>query len=177
MHSLDKRHAWLFLAGLILIGIIGRLGPHPFNATPLTAVTLFAACLLPRWKGLLVPTAVLVISNLFIGWPETFIWVLAGFLAVSAMGWWLKRQASPTRIAVAALTGSTAFYLISNFGVWATTTMYAKSLQGLWHCYVAGIPFFRNMLAGDLVYTGILFGLYFWAIEPRVRHARLERSS
>lgn len=27
-------------------------------------------------------------------------------------------------------------------------------------CYIAGLPFFRNMLIGDLFYAGLMFGSY-----------------
>jgi hypothetical protein len=33
-------------------------------------------------------------------------------------------------------------------------------MDGLIACYVAGIPFLRNGLAGDIVYTAALFGLF-----------------
>jgi hypothetical protein len=36
--------------------------------------------------------------------------------------------------------------------------MYPRTVEGLAACYVAAIPFFRNSLAGDLLYTGLLFG-------------------
>jgi hypothetical protein len=36
--------------------------------------------------------------------------------------------------------------------------MYPKTAAGLLACYIAAIPFFRNMLVGDLLYTAILFG-------------------
>lgn len=39
-------------------------------------------------------------------------------------------------------------------------TMYPKDLSGLIACYTAGIPFFRNMLAGDLAYSAALFGIF-----------------
>jgi hypothetical protein len=36
--------------------------------------------------------------------------------------------------------------------------MYPMSAAGLAACYVAAIPFFQNTVAGDLFYTGVLFG-------------------
>ena len=57
------------------------------------------------------------------------------------------------------MTGSVTFFLVSNFGVWAATNMYAKTVSGLMACYAAGVPFFRRTLEGDLLYTGVMFGL------------------
>ena len=36
--------------------------------------------------------------------------------------------------------------------------MYPLTLSGLAACYVAAVPFFQNTLAGDLFYSGLLFG-------------------
>ena len=35
---------------------------------------------------------------------------------------------------------------------------YPKTFAGLVACYAAAIPFFQNTLAGDLVFTALLFG-------------------
>jgi hypothetical protein len=50
--------------------------------------------------------------------------------------------------------------LLSNFGVWAAGTMYPKTIEGLMACYVAGIPFLKGTLLGDLFYSGVLFGAF-----------------
>jgi hypothetical protein len=44
--------------------------------------------------------------------------------------------------------------------MWAIMTNYPKTTSGLIACYVAGIPFFGNTLAGDAFYAAILFGGY-----------------
>jgi hypothetical protein len=61
-------------------------------------------------------------------------------------------------IVLAAVTGSVLFFLITNFGVWLTDGLYPRTLDGLVICYAAAIPFFRHTLAGDAVYTIVLFG-------------------
>jgi hypothetical protein len=59
------------------------------------------------------------------------------------------------------LGASVLFYLITNFGVWIDpVSAYPKNFDGLVQSYIAAIPFFRNTLTGDLVYTGVLFGVY-----------------
>jgi hypothetical protein len=37
--------------------------------------------------------------------------------------------------------------------------MYPKTWSGLVSCYVAALPFFRRGLAGDLLFTAVMFGL------------------
>ena len=57
-----------------------------------------------------------------------------------------------------ALASSVLFFVVTNFGVWATQGMYPMSLEGLVACYVAAIPFFQNSLLGNAFYTSVLFG-------------------
>ncbi len=45
-------------------------------------------------------------------------------------------------------------------GVWALGDFYPRTLAGLAACYIAGVPFFWNTLAGDAFYVGILFGSF-----------------
>jgi hypothetical protein len=57
------------------------------------------------------------------------------------------------------LASSVAFYLSSNFAVWAFGTMYPKTLAGLVTSYTLAIPFFRPSLIGDLLFTAALFAV------------------
>ena len=50
--------------------------------------------------------------------------------------------------------------LVSNFGVWIMSSMYAKSFAGLIQCYSLAIPFFGGTILGDLVYSTVLFYSY-----------------
>jgi hypothetical protein len=61
---------------------------------------------------------------------------------------------------VTSIAGSILFFLVTNFGVWATSSMYEKTFSGLMRSYQMGIPFFRNTLLGDLFYTALFFFAY-----------------
>jgi hypothetical protein len=66
------------------------------------------------------------------------------------------------------LAPATLFFVMSNFAVWAFQSDYERSLSGLTQCYVAAVPFYRAMLAGDVFYMVVLFGC--WALAGvRVR--------
>ena len=54
--------------------------------------------------------------------------------------------------------GSVSFFLITNTAIWWLTPWYEKSLSGLLYSFELGLPFLRNMLLGDLVYTFTLLG-------------------
>ena len=158
-HAAKRSHGSVVL-GLIVLGVLSRLIPHPWNVTPVMAIALFSGAILPRGWGIALPLAIVALSDLMIGWHNTVPFTWAGFLLAGMIGWWNRRKPSGGRIFAAALTGSVAFFVISNFGVWLVGDLYPRSLAGFWACYVAAIPFFRTALAGDLVYTGVLFGLH-----------------
>ena len=52
------------------------------------------------------------------------------------------------------------FFLLTNFGAWMTSGLYAKTVAGLMQAYAAGIPFFQNSLLGNLVFAAVIFGGY-----------------
>jgi len=101
-------------AALILLGILGRLVPHPWNVTPITAMALFAGAYLPRRWGLLIPLAAVAISDLFLGWHATIPFTWGAFALIGALGWWVRRSPSVGRIAAGTLTGSFLFFVITN---------------------------------------------------------------
>ena len=74
---------------------------------------------------------------------------------------WLQNPSIP-RIALAASAGSLQFFVITNAAEWLLTATYPHTAAGLIACYVAAIPFLGNTLASDLLYAGLLFGLYAW---------------
>ena len=54
--------------------------------------------------------------------------------------------------------GASQFFVITNFAMWAIGGFYPKTTAGLVNCFVAGVPFFWNTLAGDALYAGVFFG-------------------
>jgi len=73
----------------------------------------------------------------------------------------LQKKLGVLKIAGTAIASSIVFFLVTNFAVWAFSSMYVKSLEGLIKCYTMAIPFFQNTVAGNLVWSGIIFGSYF----------------
>jgi hypothetical protein len=150
----------------IVVALLFRLVPHPWNATPLGAMFLFSgANIRNKPASLIVPLAALVVSDAAVNailyggqysWFSPFTW--AAFLCVGMIGWLLRDNPGAMRIAAASVAGSVTFFVISNFGAWAHGHLYPRDLQGLIDCYVAAIPFFRNTLLGDLAYAALLFG-------------------
>jgi hypothetical protein len=77
---------------------------------------------------------------------------------VVLVGWAVAKRMTALTIAGAAVASSVLFFAVTNFGTWLTSGMYPQTLSGLAACYVAAIPFFQNTLAGDLLFSALLFG-------------------
>jgi hypothetical protein len=146
--------------GLALFAVAGRFWPHVANLTPLYAVALFAAAVFPRGKGIWVPVAAMVASDLVIGMHDTVLFTWSGMLLFVALGSALRKQHGAGRIALAALAGSTGFFVWTNFGVWLVSGLYPPTASGLVQCYTLALPFFRNSLLGDLGFAAALFAAY-----------------
>lgn len=170
----------LSLALFILIGVLSRVIPHPWNFTGITAMALFAGLLSKDNKFLfLAPLASLFVSDLILGFHNTMIYTYLGFALIGLISIQASSKKASDIINMAwnnqvlsvlglSVSGSFIFFMISNFGVWISTDMYEKSLVGITQCYLAGLPFFQNQLAGDAFYSLVfLFILNFaGAKEP-----------
>ncbi|MFA5749828.1 MAG: DUF6580 family putative transport protein [Candidatus Shapirobacteria bacterium] len=145
---------------IILLAVIIRLVPHPPNMAPIAAMALFGGAYFSKKYALIVPIIVLFVSDLFLGFHNTIPFVYGSFLLTGIIGLWLKNHKNFKYLVVGTLLSSVLFFLITNFGVWMMGTMYIKNFNGLMQSYIMAIPFFRNTIVGDLLYTGLFFGGY-----------------
>lgn len=160
--------------GLIVLGVLSRLVPHPWNATPIMAIALFGGTYLAKRWAIVLPLATVVLSDVIIGWHETIPFTWGAFILTGMIAWWLRPRPTAARILTGSLTGSVLFFLITNFGVWAASTLYPRTAAGLWDCFVAAIPFFRSTVLGDLIFTTALFAAY-GVLRSRTRAPALIR--
>lgn len=158
--------------GLIVIGAGLRVFRHfgffplPPNVAPVSALALFSAVNLPRKYAFVVPLGLMALADIFIGFDLLPITIsIYGCFAVSYfLGRWLSRRVTVRRLVLVSLSGSVLFFVVTNAAVWAFSTIYPHTGAGLMASYVAGLPFFRNTVLGDLGYTGLFFGLYQLAV-------------
>jgi hypothetical protein len=145
---------------LVALDVVARLAPHAPNFTPLAASALFAGAVLrSRPLALAVPLAAMLVSDLVLGWHNLVVMgVVYGALALPALWGRWSRTRSAVMLVPLALGSSLSFFMSTNFGVWASSGMYAHDLNGLVHCYVAALPFLRNTVLGDIFWTALLFG-------------------
>jgi hypothetical protein len=152
--------AYLF----VIVAVAVRFLPHPFAFTPVGAALLFFGARGPR-RQLWFPLALLVASDLILTlfvYRYSFTWdhfvTFAWYAGMLWLGTTLRQNSGALRIMGSALAGSIAFFLVSNFAVWAAWgDMYPMSFAGLMTCYAAGLPFFRRAIEGDLFFTAAMF--------------------
>src|SRR5229473_1282007 len=149
----------------VVLAIAVRFMPHPWMFTPLTASLLYFGARGPR-RFIWAPVGMLAASDVILtkyfwhyrfNWDQLVIW--AWYAAVLMLGTRLRENKKPLWIMASALGSSVAFYLVSNFAVWAAYNMYPKTLTGLMTCYTLALPFFKPSLIGDMLFTAGMFAV------------------
>ncbi|MBU2542627.1 hypothetical protein KJ785_03645 [Patescibacteria group bacterium] len=157
---MNKKYIPIIL--LIAFGLTCRLIPHAPNFAPIGAIAIFGALYLPKKYALVLPLVAMFISDIFIGFYswQIMLSVYLSFALAGALA--LLARKNKTFFSVLSVTSvsSVLFFLITNYSVWAFGTMYMHNLAGLMQSYYMALPFFRNSLAGDLFYVGVLVGGY-----------------
>lgn len=191
----------LLLASVLILLAAGmrvlNAETHFYHLAPVAAIALFSGSVIRR-KGiaLLLPLVATLLADLYF----QFFTEISGFYGLSQiltygslalivlLGSQLKKR-TPLRIAGFTIAGSVVFFLLSNFGVWLDQLliapglrMYPMSFAGLGQCYLMALPFytpmgttmFVNSFAGDLLFSGLLFGTYALAKAKGAVHPAFE---
>ncbi len=154
---------------LLLAAVVTRVVPHAgwMNFTAVGGALLYFGAR-RSWREMLTPLAVLMATDFFLtvysynyafkweAYVPTWIWYAAAMVLGRIL---LSERATAWRVVAAALLGPTSFFVVSNFAVWMTDGIYARSLAGLVACYAAAIPFYRNDVAATAVVLGVAFGV------------------
>jgi hypothetical protein len=149
---------------LITVCILLRFVPHPADLSPVFGTLLFSGCRLRGKQSVWFPLAIIVSSDFVltpvvyhthIGISQLLTWV--AFSIVAMCGWLLREHVTFSRLAACSILAPTAFWIVANFGVWASGTMYARNLSGLVACYIAAVPFYKNALVSTVAVVVLLF--------------------
>ena len=167
----------LTVAFLILVAAVTRYFPHPPNFTAIGAMAIFGGVAISNKKlAFLLPLAALFLSDValqlfsstkgFYGTSQYFVY--GAFMIITALSTLMKKK-SATNIFFAAIWSGIIFFIVSNFGTWASGDIYPKTLNGLSICFIEAIPFYKNeffgnfllnTIYGNLFFSAILFGIY-----------------
>lgn len=145
----------------VVVAVVWRLVKDDLGAPPnlelSTAAAFCAAGLLRHRVAAVAPLVVVALSDVLLGnssvlvftWTAWAVVGLGALLTRRAGGGW-RRYAAALGFGVG---GTLVFFLWTNAGVWwlGRGAWYPAGLDGLVASYVAGLPFLRTMLLGNLV--------------------------
>lgn len=158
----ENRGKIIFFGLIAVFSFFARLLPHAPNFAPIGALAIMAGGYLPKKYALLLPLAVMLVSDYFIGFYDIKIMVSVylSFLLYVVLGNTLGKDKKIGKLAGSAFLGALLFFLITNFAVWAFSPWYSKDLSGLLLSFTLALPFFKNTLLGDMFYTATFFVAY-----------------
>lgn len=187
------------IAGIILfvVAVLFRLLPvflgftetQPdwlINFSPMAAMILCGAAVLPKRIAVLVPFGALLLTDLVLTlhynyevFNAYFVAKTFAFVAIAAFGWQLRSHVTGSVLLPAAIAGSLFFYLVTNTAAWLYHPAYAKDMAGWTQAMTTGLPgfqptwsFYRNTFLSDIVFTM----LFLVCIRPSTRAVRAEKA-
>jgi hypothetical protein len=170
---------------LLLVAILSRLLPHSgwFNFTAVGGALLYFGAR-RSWREMLAPLAAFMATDFiltsyvyhytfhWLDYAPTWIWYAAAMVLGQIL---LRARTSFVRFGAAVVLGPTSFFVLSNFPVWFSGTMYSHDFKGLVTCYAAAIPFYRNDLISTTLVAGLAFGIP--VLVRRMSHSAAQAAS
>jgi len=176
--KITKQLAGSFIL-LIVIASLYRIMPgRPYGFAPQIAMAIFGGAIIKDKKfAFLLPLLAMFVSDclyqlLYINGVGTMYGFYEGqalnyvlFGGLTIFGFFIKNL-NVKKIALASIAAPTAYFLASNFFVWASSSPLAglgrpKTFAGLMMCYSDGLPFYPWSVASTFVFSAILFGSYY----------------
>ena len=158
----------LISLSLVFSGAAARIFMVEFFQVPnfeiVTALALIAGAFLGGAFFFIIPLGIISISDIYLGNTSILIFTWSAFIIIGFFGWLLRKNRAfncsfVAKMTAAGVISSLFFYLYTNFGWWLLSNMYPPTLGGLMHCYVAGLPFLKNTLLGNLFFVPVLVSL------------------
>ncbi len=167
-----KQRTTLLLIAMVMIvaAALSRVAFYPLNFSPVIAMALFGGAIIKDKKlAFILPLLAMFISDVlfevtgiadgFWGWGQL---VGYGILALITVFGFNLKKISALNVAGFSVASSLIFFFLSNSSVWIfDTTTYTNDFSGWASCLAAGIPFLKNGMAADLVYSIVFFGGYY----------------
>ena len=150
-------------------------GAHFFLSeyTPIGAMALFGGCYFSdKWKAYLVPLLTLWLTDIVLNYTlytheltlfyPGFAWTYGSFALMVLLGTFM-RKVNIQNVLLMGISAALIHWVVSDIGVWMGGTLYSKNAAGFVECYVAAIPFLKNMVMSNIIFGGIMFGAFEWA--------------
>jgi hypothetical protein len=151
---------------LLVLAVLSRVVPFPgMNFTAVGAGLLYFGARRPL-REMALPVLALMCTDYYLTvFAYHYPWHTSGYLiswawyaAVVILGRIMLRRVTVTRVVGGPVIASTSFFVISNYSVWAGSTLYPHTAVGLGACYIAALPYYRNDLLSTTLITAVAFG-------------------
>jgi len=157
---------FIVLTVLVLLAAFSRALPLVFdntwNFTAVGALAIFAGAQFnDKRLAFIMPLVAMALADLLFLKNGFSLLVYSGFIAMVACGFLIRNKVNTTNVVLASFISASVFYLITNFAFFYPATLYPHNFSGIIASYTAALPFFRNMLLGNLVYSAVLFGSFY----------------
>ena len=154
----------MLVIGLIIIAAGLRLITnylHIWNFTPIIAMALFSGATVRNKKfAFIIPLAAIILTDAILGFYQGIFVTYFALIAITFFGFLLQNRIKVVPVILGSLGASLIFYLVTNFALLYPQALYPHTWSGIMDSYTLAIPFFKTAIAGDLIYSGILFGSY-----------------
>jgi hypothetical protein len=167
----------LFVLLTAVIRVVAKLDPRfssIANFSPIGAMALFGGAYFTKeWKAFGFPLLALFVSDLILSFTVLnqfrhgllyggWYWIYGTFVLTTLAGKWIINQVTVSTVLLSVFFCVFIHWIVTDFGVWLNSTLYAKTPGGFIDCLIAAIPFELSFLAGTIVYSFILFGTFEW---------------
>lgn len=179
---------------LIIIASLYRIMPgRPWGFAPQLAMAIFGGAIIKDKKfAFILPLLSMFISDALyevlyrngVGNIQGFYegqltnYILFGLMVFFGF---LIRNFNVGRIALASIAAPTAYFFLSNFMIWASSSPLAglgrpKTFNGLLLTLGDGLPFYAWSIAATVIFSAILFGSYYLITRPSLPTASAIRN-
>jgi hypothetical protein len=148
---------------IISFGILSRVVVHTPNFSPVLSMALLGGMYLKGRQAVLVPLALMIVSDFIIGFYGGMSFVWGSIVLISVFGIWLKERKSFINVLSGSIISAMIFFIVTNFGAWLT--LYPHTIDGLRQCYILAIPFFRSTLVSSVAYSLVFYAAYEWLLK------------
>jgi len=157
---------------LILLAATSRVVLYPHNFSPMIGMAIFGGAIIKDKRlAFALPLVSMFVSDVmfevfdvapgFWGWGQLVGYGIFGLITAIAFN---LKKITVLNVAGYSILSSVIFFLLSNLAFFILDNpiyhTYTQDLKGFISCFVQALPFFKTSVVADLVYSGILFGVY-----------------
>ena len=110
--------------------------------------------------GIIMPLAIMLVSDLIIGLHGLMFWTYGSIFLITLFSYqYIKKKF--INVIKLSLVSPILFFIVTNFGVWLTSTTYSSDLSGLMTSYTMGLPFLANSLISTILFSSCFYAIYY----------------